>query len=238
MAELKIEQLSFSYQYEQKRHEVLRDLSFSVKEGENVALIGANGVGKSTLLKILVGILDEYEGSISFGTIRWKKKNLRAIREKLGYIFQDSDHQLFMSTVYEDVAFGPRNYGLSEKEVEEKCIWALNQVHIAHLKDRPIYRLSGGEKKLASIVTILSMGAELILFDEPSVALDPLNRGNLIQVLNDLPVAKIIASHDLDFIRKTCERTIVMADGRVVADGQTKNILDDHALLKKYNLEI
>lgn len=233
---LKIENLSFSYRYEKTIQEVLHNLSFTVDRGENVGLIGANGVGKSTLLKLLVGILEKYEGSITMDDLAMNKKNRNEIRRKIGYVFQDSDHQLFMNTVYDDVAFGPRNYGLSEKEVEEKTLWALSEVNMTHLKDRPIYRLSGGEKKRAAIATVLSMGVQMILFDEPSVALDPKNRRNLIEVLNRLPVSKLIASHDLDFIQKTCQRTILMWDGRIVADGPTEEILGDKELLDRYDL--
>ena len=154
------------------------------------------------------------------------------------YVFQDSDSQLFLSTIYEDVAFAPRNYGLSPKEVEERVNAALQAVHIEDIKNKPIYKLSGGQKKLASIATILSMKPELILLDEPSVALDPKNRRNLIHILNELDVLKIIASHDLDFIYDTCERTILLADGKIVKEGKTEEILLNKELLEQNGLEL
>ena len=143
-----------------------------------------------------------------------------------------------MSTVFDDVAFAPRNYGMSEAEVNEKTMEALKVVHIEQLKDKQIYKLSGGEKKLASIATILSTEPDVILMDEPSVALDPKNRRNLINILNRLNQAKIIASHDLNMIMDTCERTILLSDGKVIKDGNTKEILLDKELMEESGLEL
>ena len=164
------------------------------------------------------------------------KEKLAKIRERIGYVFQDSDSQLFMSTVYEDVAFGPRNYGYSKEEVDERVMHALEMVHIEELKDRQIYRMSGGQKKLASLATILAMQPEIILLDEPSVALDPRNRRNLISILNELPGLKFIATHDLDMVEQTCERTILLSDGVIAKDGLTREILEDKKLLEESGL--
>ena len=163
---------------------------------------------------------------------------LPQIRAKLGYVFQDSDSQLFMSTVYEDVAFAPRNYGLTADETDRRVRQALDLTGISHLRDRQIHRLSGGEKKLVSIATILSMMPEVLLMDEPSIALDPRNRRNLIHILNSLDQPKIIASHDLDMIWDTCPRTILLSDGEIVCDGATKEILCDRELLESNGLEL
>lgn len=230
-----IEQLSFRYE---TGVEILKDITFHATGDESIGLIGANGVGKSTLLKMLVGLNLDYEGMIRVEGIPVKKDTLAEIRSKIGYVFQDSENQLFMNTVYEDVAFAPRNYGLSEHEVAERVKDALEQTGISHLKDRPIYKMSGGEKKLASIATILSMTPDIILMDEPSIALDPKNRRNLIRILNSFHYLKIIASHDLDMILDTCSRTILMSDGKIIADGRTENILYDKELLENYNLEL
>jgi cobalt/nickel transport system ATP-binding protein len=151
---------------------------------------------------------------------------------------QDSDSQLFLSTVYEDVAFGPRNYGCSEKETAQRVMEALRKVHIEDLKERQIYRMSGGQKKLAAIATILSMQPEIVLLDEPSIALDPRNRRNLIHILNEMPETKMIASHDLDMILDTCESVILLAEGRIVCQGETESILRDKELLEQYGLEL
>ena len=143
-----------------------------------------------------------------------------------------------MTTAYKDIAFAPRNYGLPESEVQRRVEKALRMTGIEHLKDKQIYKMSGGEKKLVSIATILSMTPDIILMDEPSIALDPRNRRNLIRILNSFEHLKIIASHDLDLILDTCERTILMADGRMVCDGPTREILTDKELLEDNGLEL
>ena len=230
-----LEQVSFGYEKEQT---ILKNISFSVKEHETVGLIGANGAGKSTLLKLIVGLYLNFSGSIRVEDIPVEKRTLSKIRERIGYVFQDSESQLFMPTVYEDVAFAPRNYGLSEEEVDRRVKEALEAVQIMHLKDKPIYKMSGGEKKLASIATILSMTPDIILMDEPTIALDPKNRRNLIQILNQFEHLKIIASHDLDMVLDTCSRVILLADGQIIADGKTEDILTNQKLLEENSLEL
>lgn len=227
--------LSFGYDSKRK---VLENINFQLKKGESVGLVGANGVGKSTLLRILVGLNTGFQGDVMVNNIPLEKKNLKTIRKNVGYVFQDADSQLFMSTVFDDVAFAPRNYGMSEAEVNEKTMEALKVVHIEQLKDKQIYKLSGGEKKLAFIATILSTEPDVILMDEPSVALDPKNRRNLINILNRLNQAKIIASHDLNMIMDTCERTILLSDGKIIKDGNTKEILLDKELMEESGLEL
>lgn len=230
-----LEDVSFGYD---KEHKALAHVDLKIKEGESVGIVGANGAGKSTLLKLLVGLYPDFQGSIKIEGMAVEKKLLPKIREKIGYVFQDSDSQLFMATVYDDVAFAPRNYGLSENEVEERVDKALHAVKISHLKHRSTYKLSGGEKKLSSIATILSMTPDIILLDEPSIALDPCNRRNLIHILNGFEQVKVIASHDLDLILDTCDRTILMKEGRIIKDGRTKELLKDRELLEKNNLEL
>lgn len=233
----KIEIANLSFAYGQGKP-VLSGLSFTIGAKENVGIIGANGVGKSTLLKLMVGLLPGYSGELKMNQLPVEKQTLAAIRRQTGYVFQDSDSQMFLSTVFEDVAFAPRNYGCSEEEVKQRVDLALGLVHIEHLKDAQIYRLSGGEKKLAAMATILSTQPELLLLDEPSVALDPKNRRNLIHVLNELDVAKVIASHDLDLIWDTCERTILLAEGNIIRDGATRKMLSDRELLEANGLEL
>lgn len=232
---ISVSDLSFGYDSKRK---VLENINFQLKKGESVGLVGANGVGKSTLLRILVGLNTGFQGDVMVNNIPLEKKNLKTIRKNIGYVFQDADSQLFMSTVFDDVAFAPRNYGMSEAEVNEKAMEALKVVHIEQLKDKQIYKLSGGEKKLASIATILSTEPDVILMDEPSVALDPKNRRNLINILNRLNQAKIIASHDLNMIMDTCERTILLSDGKIIKDGNTKEILLDKELMEESGLEL
>ena len=230
-----VENVSFGYE---KGQEILSGISFHAAETDSIGIIGANGVGKSTLLKLLVGLYLNYEGSVRVEEIPVEKSTLPQIRSKIGYVFQDSESQLFMTTVYEDIAFAPRNYGLPESEVEKRVDQALRMTGTTHLKDKQIYKMSGGEKKLVSIATILSMTPDIILMDEPSIALDPKNRRNLIHILNSFGHLKIIASHDLDLILDTCERTILMAEGRIICDGPTKMILTDRELLENNSLEL
>lgn len=234
---IKIEDLRFCYRADRY---VLDGISLSVGQGESVGIIGKNGVGKSTFLKILVGLLSSYEGSVRIAGISLEKKNYGEIRRKLGYVFQDSDSQLFMNTVREDVSFGPLNYGFSKEEAEKSVAEALQKTHIEHLADRHVYRLSGGEKKLAAIAGILALQQQegVLLMDEPSVSLDPANRENLIQVIRELKGTKLLASHDLDFIYDTCERTVVLSRGRIVYDGDTKEVLRDRAFLEENGLRL
>ena len=232
---LTIEHLNFAYE---KDNQVLYDINLHAHDKESIGLIGANGIGKSTFLKLLVGLYLDYDGRLEVAGHAVNNKNLNHIREHIGYVFQDSDSQLFLSTVEEDVAFGPRNYGLSKEEVERRVTEALQKVHIEELRKKQNFKLSGGEKKLSAIATILSMEPDIILMDEPSIALDPRNRRNLISVLNELDCLKIIASHDLDFIMDTCERVILMHEGRIRKDGSAKEILKDKELLEECGLEL
>ena len=228
-------QVGFAYK---ENIPVLQDFSLSIEEGASVGLVGANGAGKSTLMKLLVGLLKPTSGQVRICGLDVEKKNLAEIRRRIGYVFQDADNQLFMSTVYEDIAFGPLNYGLPKEEVERKVLAAMEQTGTAHLKDQPVYQMSGGEKRLVSIATILAMEPDCILMDEPEAALDPRNRRRLIELLKTLKPAKLIASHDLDLILDTCDRVILMSHGRIVADGPAQEILRDEKLLVEHDLEL
>ncbi len=232
---LKIKDLSFTYEDGNK---VLDGLNLTAHDGESIGIVGANGIGKSTLMKLLVGLYLNFEGELEVAGHPVNKKNLSHIREHVGYVFQDSDSQLFLSTVEEDVAFGPQNYGLSDEEVKRRVDEALEKVHITHLRGKHNYKLSGGEKKLAAIATILSMEPDIIIMDEPSIALDPRNRRNLIGILNEIQALKIITSHDLDFIMDTCTRALLLDEGRIIADGSVKDILTNKELLEEHGLEL
>ncbi len=232
---LEISNLSFTYE---DGNQVLKDINLEAYAGESIGIIGANGIGKSTLMKLLVGLYTDYEGMLVVAGHKVTKTNLSHIREHVGYVFQDSDAQLFMSTVEEDVAFGPGNYGLSKEEVEQRVQEALSKVHIENLRKKHTYKLSGGEKKLSAIATILAMEPDIVIMDEPSIALDPRNRRNLISILNEIEALKIITSHDLDFILDTCERTVLIDDGRIIADGKSTEILKNKELLESHGLEL
>ncbi|MBO5941293.1 MAG: ABC transporter ATP-binding protein [Kiritimatiellae bacterium] len=227
--------VSFSYR---PGKDVLKNISFAVGKGEQVALIGANGAGKSTLLKLFVGLLEPRQGNVSVCGVTVVRENLSAVRRKAGYVFQDPESQLFLSNVWEDVAFGPRNEGLSEVEVCGRVDDALASVGISSLANEHVYRLSGGQKRLASIATVLSTRPEILLLDEPTLALDPRNRRMVIESLKKLECAKLIATHDLDFVLDVCSRVLVVSDGRIVAEGNTLDILQNRSLLESNGLEL
>lgn len=237
MNECNIECKHISFAYEAGM-EILKDISFQVGKQEAIGIIGANGVGKSTLLRILVGLEMTFSGEAIVNGLPVTKKNLIDIRNKTGYLFQDSDNQLFTQTVYNDIAFSLRNNGLEEKAVYERVMKALDTLGIVRLKDKKTYKMSGGEKKMASIATILAMEPEIILLDEPTIALDPKNRRILIQTLNRLHYTKVIASHDLDMVLETCSRVILFSGGNIVADDQAEIILKDEKLLESNGLEL
>lgn len=225
------------YNYEDGK-EVLREINFSVNKGESVGLVGANGEGKSTILMHLTGLLLSNEGNVYIDEELVEKKTLVSIREKVGFVFQNPEEQLFMTTVYEDVAFGPRNYKLQEDMVYKKVEETLRLVGIEYLMNRSSHKLSGGERHLAAIATVLVLEPEVLVMDEPTAALDPKARRRIINLLNNVSKTKIIATHDLDMVLETCERVIIIKDGKVACDGLAKNILTDEKLMNKYGLEL
>ena len=231
---LELKQVRFAYE---KGKDVIRDVSFRIGDGEKVGLIGANGAGKSTVLKLILGLLAG-EGEILADQIPVEKKTLPQIRKKMGYVLQNSDNQMFMPTVLEDMIFGPVNYGLTRAAAEEKAERVLEQLNISGLKDRYNHRISGGEKKMAAIATILTMEPDLILMDEPTASLDPYNRRQMIRLMRDLPQTLLITSHDLDMIYDTCSRVILMHEGKIAADGPADVILRDRKLLEACHLEL
>ena len=216
---------------------VIDHLSFSIHNGESVGLIGANGAGKSTIMKLMLGLL-QGEGQILVDGLPVEKKNLPVIRQKIGFVLQDSDNQMFMPTVYEDMIFGPLNYGLSKEEAETRVDRVLRDLNLEELRHRHNHKLSGGEKRMAAIATILAMEPEMVVMDEPSTALDPCNRRTVINTINRLPQTKLIASHDLDMILDTCQRVILLSHGPIAADGDTDTILRDKELLEANRMEL
>jgi cobalt/nickel transport system ATP-binding protein len=216
----------------------LKGINLRINHGESVGIVGANGAGKSTLLNLLLGIIFPRKGTVNIGDIEITKKTLNLIRQRVGLVFQEADDQLFMPTVYDDVAFGPRNYKLEEKEVDRRVVKALETVGILHLKDRPPYKLSGGEKRSAAIATVLSMDPDILIMDEPTAALDPKSRRRVIALLKEFTHTKIIATHDMDMILDTCERTIVVSQGTIIADGTTREILSNQELMDRSSLEL
>ncbi len=226
--------LSFSYPDGTK---ALDGVSFEVEHGEAIAVVGANGAGKSTLLMHLNGLLTASHGSVDIGGTPVTKGTLDAIRRTVGMVFQDPDDQLFMPTVAEDVGFGPLNIGLPPEDVERRVDDALARVDAAGLKDRAPYHLSGGEKRAVAIATVLAMEPAILVMDEPSSGLDPRARRRVIGLLRSFEHTRIVATHDLDLAADLCERTIVMSAGRIAADGPTREVFGDDALLEACGLE-
>ena len=231
---LEFRNVSFSYE---PGTPVLDNLSFHIRKGETVGLIGANGAGKSTIMKLMLGLLPA-QGEILVEGMPVTKQNLSVIRQKIGFVLQDSDNQMFMPTVYEDMIFGPRNYGLSREEADARVDRVLRELGLENLKHRHNHKISGGEKRMAAIATILAMEPEMIVMDEPSTALDPVNRRRVISTINSRKETKLIASHDLDMILDTCQRVILLNHGSIVADGEAETILRDQALLEANRMEL
>jgi len=219
-------------------NKALKGLSFLVTHGESVAIIGANGAGKSTLLMHLSGLLIPSSGVIRVGDYPLSKETAHNIRRTVGMVFQDSDDQLFMPTVYDDVAFGPVNMGLPLDVVRQKVDETLDTVGALHLKNRPTHRLSGGEKRGVAIATVLSMSPDILVMDEPTSSLDPMARRRLIELLKGFRHTKIIATHDLDMVLDLCERTIIIREGAVAADGRSIDLLGNKELLSSCHLEM
>lgn len=232
---IEVKDLEYSYPDGQK---AVNNISFLITHGESVGIIGANGAGKSTLLMLLMGVLFPTSGEVVIGDVKVTKNTISAIRQRLGMVFQNPDDQLFMSTIYDDVAFGPRNSKLDEKEVGIRVNKALDLVGISHLKDRAPFKLSGGEKRSASIATVLSMQPDVLIMDEPTSALDPKSRRRAIKLLESFKHTKIIASHDIDMIYELCDRTIIIKNGKVLADGKTASIITDFKLMDECGLEV
>ena len=215
----------------------LRGISFRIEHGESVGIVGANGAGKSTLLEHLNGYLIPTKGTVRIGDYPLTKETVHQIRRTVGMVFQDPDDQLFMPTVYEDVAFGPLNLGLPPEEVETRVQQALETVGATHLRNRTPYRLSGGEKRLIAIATVISMTPDILVLDEPTSNLDPHARKHFIELLRAFHHTKIIATHDLDLVLDLCDRAIVIHEGRIKADGPVLDIFDNQALLDESHLE-
>ncbi|HLF27560.1 MAG TPA: ABC transporter ATP-binding protein [Anaerolineae bacterium] len=228
-----VKDLRFSYP---DGHAALNGVTLSIEPCEKVALVGPNGAGKSTLMLHLNGILHG-QGEVKICGWSLENGNLGRVRAAVGLVFQDPDDQLFSPTVFEDVAFGPLHMGVPEAEVRERVAHALEAVGMGAYADRVSHHLSMGEKKRIAIATVLSMEPEILVLDEPSAGLDPRARRGLINLLRALPQTMLISTHDLPLVRELFPRTVVMDQGRIVADGPTQSILNDVPLLEAHGLE-
>lgn len=209
----------------------LNSVNLRIESGEKVALIGTNGAGKSTLLQHFNGILKPSAGEIRVGGMALNKRNIRKVRALVGLVFQNPDDQLFSQTVYEDVAFGPKYAGLSQKDIDARVDRALAAVGITEYRARNSFHLSGGEKKRVAIATVLAMDPEILIFDEPTAGLDPRGRRELMDWLAAQPQTFLVASHDMEMVRHLTTRTVILYQGTVVIDGPTCDVLADEAML-------
>ena len=218
-------------------YEALCGVSFCITHGEKVALVGANGAGKSTLLLHTNGLLMPSQGGVVLGGIALTRRTLPLVRQSVGLVFQDSDNQLFMPTVEEDEAFGPSNMRLEPEEIRRRVTEALDAVGALHLRGASPFRLSGGQKKRVAIATVLSMEPSVLVMDEPTSNLDPRARRQIIDLIRRFGHTTLIATHDMEMVLDLCDRTIVMKQGRIVADGSTRHVFGDLALLEECGLE-
>jgi cobalt/nickel transport system ATP-binding protein len=240
---LRVQNLCAEYPHSQLGH-VLEGVSFTANSGERIALLGANGAGKSTLLLSLLGVVPIHTGTVEVCGIKLEKDALAQVRARAGLVFQNPDDQLFMSTVWEDVLFGPLNYGLDKTVgatdtgtiLEDKANSLMDSLGIGHLKDRMSHKLSGGEKRLAALASVLIMEPQVLLLDEPTAFLDPRGKRALTVILATLPQTMLIATHDISFVKTLASRIIVLSKGVIRADGPTDDILRDETLLEESGL--
>ncbi len=237
MSEAVLQVQGLEYSYPAGSGRALCGVDFTVARGESVALVGPNGSGKSTLILHLNGTL-RGSGLVQVAGVRVQRGTLRQIREKVGLVFQDPDDQLFMPTVAEDVAFGPANLGLDAAQIRERVEAALADVGLSGFESRAPHHLSEGEKRAVALATVLAMRPEILVLDEPTAGLDPRGRRRLKQVLDRLDGTRLTASHDLEFVLLTCKRCLVIDGGRIVADGPTRELLADGALMERHGLEV
>lgn len=234
---LKAENLHYSYT---KEHEVLKGVSINIHRGERLAVLGANGSGKSTFFLNINGVLRPESGAVYYRDKLINKSSIKELRKNVGIVFQDADNQIIASTVRAEVSFGPMNLGLSKEEVSRRVLDSLNYMNISHLIDRPPHYLSGGEKKRVSIADIIAMDSEIIIFDEPTASLDPQNITIFEEVLDKMSAEQrtlVISTHDLEFAFRWADRIVVFCSGSIIADSDPISVLSDNEVLKKANLK-
>lgn len=231
-----IEIVNFSYKYPDGTP-ALSDITLSVEHGQKVVLIGPNGAGKSTLLLVMAGFT-KGNGKVLIDGLEVNRKNLREIRTRLGSCLENPDDQLFMPTLFDDVAFGPLNMGLRPEEVKIHVKEALQTVGLSGMADKAPHHLSAGQKRAAAIATILAMRPKIITLDEPDGSLDPRNRNNLIKLLVGLSQTQIIATCNMNFAAALADRAVLLDKGRIIADGDAKNIMSDSRLMDEHGLEV
>jgi len=216
----------------------LHDINLHIHPGERIALLGPNGAGKTTLILHMNGIHLPQQGTVNVSGLPLTRDTVMEIRRRVGVVFQDPDDQLFMPTVWEDVAFGPQNLGLEGAALDARIHTALAAVEVADLADRPPNHLSFGQKRRVAIAGVLAMEPEILVFDEPTSNLDPATRRELSGILRGLDLTQLIVTHDLPYALELCERSVIIDRGRIVADGATRLLLGDGDLLRSHRLEL
>jgi cobalt/nickel transport system ATP-binding protein len=228
------ENVCFSYEDGTR---ALAGADIAIRAGEKTALVGPNGAGKSTLLLALSGFI-RFTGRVQIAGLDLHRTDIRTVRRQMGIVFQDPDHQLFMPTVEEDVAFGPMNMGLADTELEACVAEALERTGTAHLRKKPAHHLSIGEKRRVAIAAVLSMRPKILIMDEPSSNLDPRGRRNLIDLLKAMPQTLLVAGHDLEMLLELCPSTLLIDQGRIVTQGPTHRLFADRQLMEQHGLEV
>ena len=231
-----IEIENFTYRYPDGTP-ALSDISLNVEHGRKLALIGPNGAGKSTLLLAMAGFA-KGTGKVLVDGLEVNSKNIKKIRTRLGCCLENPDDQLFMPTLFDDVAFGPLNMGLEPEQVKMRVAEALATVGLAKMADKAPHHLSAGQKRAAAIATILAMSPKIITLDEPDGSLDPRNRDNLMTLLRSLPQTLIIATCNMNFAAALADRAVLLDKGRIIADGEAKTIMSDAKLMAAHGLEV
>ncbi len=232
---LEISELTFSYP---DGRQVLNNVNLQINKGERVALLGPNGAGKTTLVMHLNGILISDQGIVKVAGIKVDKENLFEVRKRVGLVFQDPDDQLFMTTVRDDVAFGPSNIGIQGEELNKVVDYALDQVKMKEFADRPPHHLSFGQRRRVAVATVLAMKPDILVLDEPSSNLDPASRRELAEILLNLDVTIFMVTHDLPYALEICPRAAILNNGKIVADGNTRDLLGDEELMESNRLEL
>ncbi|MDR2956927.1 MAG: energy-coupling factor ABC transporter ATP-binding protein [Coriobacteriales bacterium] len=217
--------------------QALRGVNFALEHGEHVALLGPNGAGKSTVMLLANGVLLPNSGQIHIGERLLAPENLREIRQQVGLVFQDPDDQLFMTSVYDDVAFGPLNQGISGDELDRRVTAALDEVGLVDVSNKAPQNLSFGQRKRAALATILVMQPEFLILDEPTSNLDPRGRRQMMALLASIQTTVLIATHDLDLAWQLCQRALIIDEGVIVADGPCHELLQDNSLLQAHGLK-
>ncbi len=239
MEQILLQAENLCYSYGQGK-QVLMGINITVRKGEKIVILGSNGAGKSTCFLNLNGVYRPDSGRILYRGKEIGKKDLNELRKNVGIVFQDADNQIIASTVFAEVSFGPMNLKLPREEVKKRVEEALEYMNLGSMRDRPPHYLSGGEKKRVSIADIIAMESEVVIFDEPTASLDPVNVEMLKAVLdkmNEMGKTLLISTHDVDFAYRFADRAVIFAGGRIIADGPVREVFEDDEVLNQANLK-